>query len=155
MRPLLRANRAIVPDLLPLAVAAPSRYPRSSGWPARPTPRRRHRHREQSRGYGATRRRSSGRTAAATAGNRDRGEPRGPTPPTPPYVRVRIRRFGGLGGMAGRQGREAERGEVGVGQGDGERRAVAEPPRAVGAAGGFRPPRPSPPPGPRLPPTGR
>ena len=40
--------------------------------------------------------------------------------------------------MAGRQGREAERGEVGVGQGDGERRAVAEPPRAVGTAGGSR-----------------
>src|SRR3954451_9605304 len=80
----------------------------------------------------------AGRRQVAATGNRDRGEPRGPTPPTPPYVRVRIRRFGGLGGMAGRQGREAERGEVGVGQGDGERRAVAEPPRAVGTAGGSR-----------------
>ena len=30
--------------------------------------------------------------------NRDRGEPRDPSPPTPPYIRVRIRRFGGLCG---------------------------------------------------------
>src|ERR1700730_12743863 len=70
--------------------------------------------------------------------DRDRGEPRGSAPPTPPYVRVRIRRFGGLSSMFGRQGCRAERGEEGVRQGDGERRAVAEPPRAMWATGGLR-----------------
>jgi hypothetical protein len=40
--------------------------------------------------------------------------------------------------MAGGQGGEAERAEQGVGQGTGEGGALAEPPRAMGAASGFR-----------------
>src|SRR5258705_7831508 len=76
------------------------------------------------------------KTAIARA-NRDRGERCGSTPPTPPYIRVRIRRFGGLRGMAGREGRKAERGEGGIGQYDGERGAVADPPRAVGTTGAL------------------
>jgi hypothetical protein len=50
--------------------------------------------------------------------DRDRGEPRGPSPPTPPCVRVRTRRFGGLCGLPGGEGSEAERGEEGIWQGD-------------------------------------
>src|SRR5712691_4962389 len=69
--------------------------------------------------------------------NRDRGEPRGSAPPTPPYVRVRIRRFGRLDSRFGFQGCETERGgEEGFGQGNVERGARAEPPRAMWAAGG-------------------
>src|ERR1700745_3610289 len=70
--------------------------------------------------------------------HRDRGEPRGSTPPTPPYMRVRIRRFGGLNGTLGCQRHEAERSEESIRQGDVERRTVAEPPRAMWAAGGLR-----------------
>ena len=69
--------------------------------------------------------------------NRDRGEPRGSAPPTPPDIRVRIRRFGGLCRLLGREGSQAERAEEGVRQGNGERGAVAEPPRAMWAAGGL------------------
>src|ERR1700720_2699297 len=68
--------------------------------------------------------------------HRDRGEPRGSAPPTPPYVRVRIRRFGRLSTFR-RQCCNAERGEEGVRQADVERGAVAEPPRAMWAAGGL------------------
>src|ERR1700694_5770655 len=70
------------------------------------------------------------------ADNRDRGEPRGSTPPTPPYVRVRIRRFGGLSSTFGDQGCDAERSEEGMWQSNVQRRAGAEPPRAMWAAGG-------------------
>src|SRR5712671_4900778 len=68
--------------------------------------------------------------------NRDRGEPRGSAPPTPPYVRVRIRRFGGLSSTLGHQGCDAKRGEEGLREGNVERGAVAQPPRAMWAAGG-------------------
>src|ERR1700720_1130495 len=70
--------------------------------------------------------------------DRDRGEPRGSSPPTPPYIRVRIRRFGRLGSMFGHQACDAERGEEGVREGNVERGAVAQPPRAMWAAGGLR-----------------
>src|SRR5216684_2283248 len=77
-----------------------------------------------------------GDTESQALKNRDRGEPRGSAPPTPPYVRVRIRRFGGLSSALGHQGCDAERGEEGLREGNVERGAVAQPPGAVGAAGG-------------------
>src|SRR5713226_8409018 len=75
-------------------------------------------------------------TMRCSADNRDRGEPRGSAPPTPPYVRVRIRRFGGLSSTLGHQGCDAKRGEEGLREGNVERGAVAQPPRAMWAAGG-------------------
>src|SRR5216684_2281010 len=76
--------------------------------------------------------RLTGRIAAERI-NRDRGEPRGSAPPTPPYVRVRIRRFGGLSSTLGHQGCDAKRGEEGLREGNVERGAVAQPPRAMWA----------------------
>jgi hypothetical protein len=43
-----------------------------------------------------------------------------------------------LSHMLGREGREVERNEEGIRKRDGEGGAVAEPPRAIWAAGGLR-----------------
>src|SRR6266540_3617567 len=69
--------------------------------------------------------------------NRDRGAPRGSSPPTPPSIRVRTRRFGRLCDIGRSKGSGADGCEERIWQGNGERGAVADPPRAVHAAGGL------------------
>jgi len=71
------------------------------------------------------------------ARNRDRGWPRG-HPSHTTVQTVRTWRFDGLDCLWNRDGREAERCEDGIQQSNGERGAVAEPPRAMRASGSLR-----------------
>ena len=69
--------------------------------------------------------------------NRDRGEPRGSAPPTPPDVRVRITAVRRIMQAAVPRRKPGRASRSRRWQGNGERGAVAEPPRAMWAAGGL------------------